>query len=375
MNQDWAEKDFYQVLGVGKDATAAEVKKAYRKLAQKHHPDANPGDSKAEDEFKRISEAYSVLGDEEKRREYDEFRRLVATGGFGARGGFGGQGFGGQSFRVEDLGDLLGGAGLGDLFGFGSGRRGGGRGPQRGADTAATLHLPFEDAVNGVTTQVNVRGEATCSRCHGSGAEPGTSATTCPTCHGAGQIAQSQGMFAFPQTCPQCRGRGSLIDTPCTNCRGAGRQTRTRTINVKVPAGVRDGATIRLPGKGSPGSNGGPAGDLLVTVTVDRHPLFGRSKNDLTVTVPVTYAEAALGAKLDVPTLNGSVTLRIPPGTQPGKTFRVRGRGVQPARGKQGDLLVKIDVVVPTKLSRDERRLLEQLSEFDTEDLRAHLRT
>jgi molecular chaperone DnaJ len=375
MNQDWAEKDFYQVLGVGKDATAAEVRKAYRKLAQKHHPDANPGDSKAEDEFKRISEAYSVVGDEEKRKEYDEFRRLVATGGFGARGGFGGQGFGGQTFRVEDFGDLLGGAGLGDLFGSGSGRRGGGRGPQRGADTATTLHLPFEDAVHGVTTQVNVRGETTCSRCHGSGAEPGTSATTCPTCHGAGQIAQSQGLFAFPQTCPQCRGRGSLIDTPCTNCRGAGRQTRTRTINVKVPAGVRDGATIRLPGKGSPGSNGGPAGDLLVTVTVDRHPLFGRSKNDLTVTVPVTYAEAALGAKLDVPTLEGTVTLRIPPGTQPGKTFRVRGRGVQPARGKQGDLLVKIDVVVPTKLSRDERRLLEQLSEFDTEELRAHLRT
>jgi molecular chaperone DnaJ len=182
-------------------------------------------------------------------------------------------------------------------------------------------------------------------------------------------------MFAFPQTCPQCRGRGSLIETPCTNCRGAGRQTRTRTINVKVPAGVKDGATIRLPGKGSPGSNGGPAGDLLVTVTVDRHPLFGRSKNDLTVTVPVTYAEAALGTKLDVPTLDGTVTVRIPPGTQPGKTFRVRGRGVQAARGKQGDLLVKIDVVVPTKLSRDERRLLEQLSEFDTEDLRAHLRT
>lgn len=375
MNQDWAEKDFYQVLGIGKEATAAEVKKAYRKLAQKHHPDANPGDSKAEDEFKRISEAYSVLGDAEKRKEYDEFRRLVATGGFGPRGGFGGQGFGGQSFRVEDLGDLLGGTGLGDLFGFGSARRGGGRGPQRGADTTATLHLPFEDAVNGVTTQVNVRGEATCSRCHGSGAEPGTSVTTCPTCHGAGQVAQSQGMFALPQTCPQCRGRGSLIDTPCTNCRGTGRQTRTRTINVKVPAGVQDGATIRLPGKGSPGSNGGPAGDLLVTVTVDRHPLFGRSKNDLTVTVPVTYAEAALGTNLDVPTLDGTVTLRIPPGTQPGKTFRVRGRGVQPSRGKQGDLLVKIDVVVPTKLSRDERRLLEQLSEFDTEDLRAHLRT
>ncbi len=373
MNRDWVDKNFYETLGVSDTATPEEIKRAYRKLAQKFHPDTNPGDTKAEDQFKLVSEAYSILSDAEKRKEYDEVRRLVASGGFTGfgNGGFGDGGFS-QTFRVEDLGDLLGG-GIGDLFGFGSSARRG-RGPQRGRDTTAQIHLSFDDAVRGVTTQVQVRGEASCGVCGGNGAEPGTKSLSCPTCRGTGQVAQSQGMFALPQTCPQCRGRGRLIDSPCSNCRGSGREQRTRTINVKIPAGVKDNATIKLPGKGEPGAGGAPAGDLLVKVDVASHPIFGRRDNNLTVTVPITYAEAALGTKLEVPTLNGPVTLKIPAGTNSGRTFRVRGKGVLLDRGKPGDLLVKVEVAVPSKLSRDEKKLLEQLAEFDNDELRAHLR-
>ncbi len=377
MNRDWVEKDFYEILGVTKDASAEEIKRAYRKLAQKNHPDANPGDTAAEDRFKQISEAYSVLSNADKRTEYDEVRRLVESGGFRGFGGAGGPGgfggFGGQRIRVEDLNDLFGGlGGLGDLFGFGGGGRG--AGPRRGPDAAAELHLGFEDAVRGVTTTVSVRGEAPCSRCGGSGGEPGTSVTTCPTCRGAGQVAQNQGLFALPQPCPQCRGAGRIIETPCTNCHGRGAEVRTRRIKVRIPAGVKDGATIRLPGKGGPGAQGGPPGDLLVTVHVASHPIFKRKGNDLTVTVPVTYTEAALGTKIEVPTLDGSVTLKVPSGTASGKTFRVRGRGVDPERGKAGDLLVRVEVVVPRRVSRDEKKLLEQLATYEDEDVRAHLK-
>lgn len=372
MNQDWVEKDFYAILGVPRTADQAEIKRAYRKLAQKHHPDANPGDSQAEDKFKKVAEAYSILSDVTQRKEYDELRRLVDSGAYAGQGrggpGFGGQGFGAQGFRVEDLSDLFGG-GLGDF----RGRRG--RGPQRGADTAAELHISFEDAVRGVTTQVQVRGEAACSRCGGSGAEPGTTSQTCPTCRGQGQVAQSQGLFAFPQTCQQCRGTGRLIESPCTNCRGAGRETTTRTINLRIPAGVKAGATIKLRGKGAPGTNGGPAGDLLVTVHVARHQIFGRSADDLTLTVPVTYTEATLGTKLSVPTLDAPVTLKIPSGTPSGKVFRVRGRGVKPEKRREGDLLVKIEVAVPSRLGKDEKRLLEQLADLETGDIRSHLET
>jgi molecular chaperone DnaJ len=371
MNRDWVEKDFYQVLGVPPTAGEDEIKRAYRRLAQENHPDAKPDDSKAEERFKQISEAYGVLSNAEKRKEYDEVRRLVAAGGFGGFGPGGAGGFGGQRVRVEDLNDILGGfGGLGDVFGAGRGRN---RGPRRGSDLPAELHLSFEDAVHGATTTVSVRGEATCSVCSGSGAEPGTKVTTCPTCRGAGTVAQNQGFFSFTSPCPQCRGNGRIVETPCSTCRGSGRTLRTRNIKVKVPAGVKDSSTILLRGKGAPGINGGPAGDLLVTVHVAKHPVFGRSGDDLTVSVPVSFSEAALGTKVEVPTLDGPVTLRVPSGTPGGKVFRVRGKGVQPERGKGGDLLVRIEVVVPTKLSRDEKKLLEQLSTFDPEDIRAHL--
>jgi molecular chaperone DnaJ len=367
LNQDWLEKDFYSTLGVSKDATTEDIKRAYRKLAQKLHPDANPGDTAAEERFKAISEAYAVIGNEERRKEYDEFRRLGATG-FAGGSPFGG----GQRIRVEDLGDVFGG-GLGDLLGGfgGTTRRSGAR---RGPDTTASLHMSFEDAINGVTTTVSVRGDAACSRCGGNGAEPGTSVQTCPTCNGAGQVAQSQGMFAFPQTCPQCRGSGRLVESACTNCRGRGTETRVRDIKVKIPAGVKDGATIRLPGKGGPGRNGGPPGDLLVTVSVEPHRLFGRRGNDLTLTAPITFSEATLGTKIEVPTMDGPVTLKIPAGTTSGKTFRVRGKGVTPAKGRTGDLLVKTEIVVPSKPDRDLKRLIEQLGTHDPEDVRSHLR-
>ncbi len=374
MNPDWAEKDFYEILGVEKTASAEEIKRAYRKLAQKLHPDANPDDATAEERFKDVSEAYSILSNAEKRKDYDEFRRVVASGGYpgGGFGGFqGGAGgpFGGQNIRVEDLGDLLG--GFGDLFGGGARTRS--AGPRRGADLQTDIHLSFEDAVRGVTTTVTVRGDAACSRCRGSGAEPGTSVTTCPTCGGAGQVAQNQGLFSFASPCPECRGSGKRIERPCTNCRGTGTEVRSRNIKVKIPAGVKDGGTIRLRGNGGPGSNGGPAGDLLVKVHVTKHDIFARKGNDLLVTVPLTYAEATLGTKVSVPTMNGSVTLKIPSGTPSGKTFRVRGKGVVPERGKAGDLLAKVEVLIPKRMSKDEKRLVEQLATYDDESIRSHL--
>lgn len=372
MNRDWMDKDFYKVLGVAETATAEEIKKAYRKLAQLHHPDSNPGDLSAEDRFKEISEAYATLSDVEQRKEYDQVRRLAATGGFG---GFGGRqgGFGGQQVRVEDLQDLLSGfGGIGDLFGFGSQRSRGG--PARGNDLATELTIGFEDAAFGVTTEVTVEGAAPCSRCSGSGAEPGSAVTTCPTCGGRGVVAQNQGLFSFSQPCGQCGGSGRLIETLCTKCRGSGSENRLRQVKLRVPAGVKDGATLRLRGKGAPGSFGGPAGDLMVRIRVAPSRTFGRKDNDLTVKVPITFTEATLGTKIDVPTLNGGVKVKIPAGTPSGKTFRVSGRGITPERGRRGDLLVTVEVAVPQKVSKDEKRLLEELAQHETDDIRSHLR-
>jgi len=358
MNRDWVDKDFYKVLGVDKTADAKEIKRAYRKLALQYHPDANPGNKEAEDKFKDASEAYATLSSEDQRKEYDEVRRMVDSGGFrgfpGASGGFGNQ----QNIRFEDLTNLFGG-GLGDLFG------GGGRqsAPQRGADTSADLHLSFEDAVRGITTTISLKGEAPCSTCRGSGAEPGTSVTTCQTCGGSGMLAQSQGFFSMTTPCSTCGGTGRVITTPCHTCRGSGTEVRTRSLKVKIPAGVKNGAVVRLKGKGAPGRNGGPPGDLLVKAHVARHELFHRSGHNLTIKVPVTFTEAALGAEVQVPTLDGPVRLKIPSGTRSGRTFRVRGRGVPQSKGKPGDLMVTVEVVVPTKLSKDAKKLLQQFAD------------
>jgi molecular chaperone DnaJ len=378
MNRDWVEKDFYKTLGVPKTAPADEIKKAYRKLAQKYHPDANPGDKAAEEKFKDISEANATLSDKEQREEYDQVRQMVDSGGFrgfGSPGGGGGFGGGGQRMRVEDLTDLLGGAGggLGDLFGFGGRTQ---SGPQRGADMATEIHLGFEDSINGATTSVAVQGEASCRTCRGSGAEPGTTIEMCPVCGGSGMTAQSQGYFSMTQPCRNCSGSGRIVQQPCHTCGGRGTEMRSRTLNVKIPAGVRDGATIRLKGKGGPGRNGGPAGDLLVKTHVTAHPIFKRKGDDLTVRLPVTFTEATLGAQIDVPTLNGAVKLKVPAGTKSGKTFRVRGRGVNRPRGRKGDLLATIEVVVPTKLSKDAKKALQHFHEqFEAdENPRAHLK-
>lgn len=296
----------------------------------------------------------------------------MSTGGFGGFPGGGGGGFGGQRVRVEDLGDILG--GFGDLFGGGFGGGRGRGGPTRGADMETDLTISFDDAAHGVTTTISVRGATQCSRCNGSGAEPGTAVTTCPTCGGRGVVAQNQGFFSFSQPCPECGGRGQKIETLCTQCRGSGSETKTRDITLRVPAGVSDGTTLRLREKGAPGAMGGPAGDLLVRIRVAKSRLFGREGNNLTLKVPITYGEAALGTKIEVPTLNGGVKLKIPAGTPTGKTFRVRGRGVQPDDGRPGDLLVTVQVAVPTKLSKEEKKLLEALEEENNDDVRAHLK-
>jgi molecular chaperone DnaJ len=373
--REWFEKDYYRVLGVSDTASQKDIRSAFRKLSRQYHPDANPDDKAAEERFKEVSTAYDVVGDPEKRKEYDEVRKLGPMGGMFGGPGAGGPGAGG--FRVEDIGDL--GDVLGGLFGRGR-RRGGsgaggarGTGPHRGQDLESELHLAFEDAVHGLTTTVHLTSEAACTTCHGTGARPGTTPRTCPMCEGRGVIDDNQGFFSFSSPCPECAGRGYLIDEPCPTCRGTGIEHRPREVKVRIPAGVGDGQRIRLRGRGGPGRNGGPAGDLYVTVRVKPHPLFGRRGNDLTITVPITFPEAALGADVAVPTLDGgSVKVRIPAGTRSGRTFRVRGKGVA-ARRKTGDMLVTVEVVVPQKLSAEERRAVEALAAANGASPRAHL--
>ncbi len=370
---EWIEKDFYKVLGVSSDASEKDITKAYRNLAREFHPDKNPGDAKAEERFKEVSAAYDVISDPKKRAEYDELRRLgPAAGGFGR--GFGGpQGApGGAGFDVGDLGDLLGG-----LFGNRGRPQGGGAaaGPVRGSDLEAELHLSFDDALAGITTSVHLTSEAPCSTCRGSGAKPGTVPSTCGQCNGRGVLDDNQGLFSFSQPCPSCGGRGRVIKDPCPGCYGSGMERRPRQVKVRVPAGVKDGQKIKLKGRGTPGRNGGPAGDLFVLVQVAKHELFGRRGDHLTITVPVTYTEAALGAKLAIPTLDGgAVTLRLPAGTPTGKTFRVKGKGAHTSKG-DGDLLVTIEVAVPTKLSDRQREALEALDRVLVESPRSHIET
>lgn len=355
---DWLEQDFYKVLGVDPDASEKEITKAYRSLARKYHPDANPDDAKAEERFKEVSAAYDVIGDEAKRKEYDEIRRLGPVGSaFGGGGGGGGFSGGGFNFDGVDLGDLLGG-----MFG-GRNRSGGASGPAKGDDLETRLHLSFDDAVAGVTTSVHLTSDAACSTCKGSGARPGTQPAPCSRCGGRGVLDDNQGLFSFSQPCQQCGGRGRVVTDPCTTCRGNGMERRPRQVKVRVPAGVKDGQKIRLKGRGGPGRNGGPHGDLFVIVDVAEHELFGRKGNNLTVDVPISFPEAALGAKVGVPTMDGgTVTLRVPAGTPSGKTFRVKGRGVTSA-DKKGDLLVTVIVEIPSKVDDATREAIEALAD------------
>jgi len=374
--KDFIEKDYYKVLGVPKDATEAEIKKAYRKLAREYHPDANKGNAKAEERFKEISEAADVLGDPKKRKEYDEARALFGNGGFRPGPGAGG------SFNF-DLSDLFSGSqggfagGLGDVFGglFNRGGAGTRTQPRRGQDVESEVTLSFTEAIEGATVPLRMSSQAPCKACSGTGDRNGTP-RVCPTCVGTGQVTRgSGGGFSLTDPCPDCKGRGLIAENPCDVCKGSGRAKSSRTMQVRIPAGVRDGQRIRLRGKGAPGERGGPAGDLYVVVHVGEHPVFGRKGDNLTVTVPVTFAEAALGGEVRVPTLGGPpVTLKLPPGTPNGRTMRARGKGAVRKDGTRGDLLITVEVSVPKGLSGKARDALEAYREATAgEDPRAEL--
>ncbi|WP_028659184.1 molecular chaperone DnaJ [Nocardioides insulae] len=362
---DWAQKDFYAELGVSSTATAEEIKKAYRKLARANHPDSNPDDTAKHDRFKKVAEAYDVIGDAEKRKKYDEMRSLYAGGGFGfGGGGFGGPGGAGGTggTRAEDV---FGGAGLGDMFGdlFGGGfRRQQSRPrPQKGADAETTATIGFTDALDGVTVSLRLSSDAPCQSCNGTGGKPGTKPHVCPECEGSGYIVNSVGgAFSLNEPCPRCGGRQLIYDEPCPTCHGSGHGLSARTIQARIPAGVKDGQRIRLRGKGSAGQNGGPAGDLYVTVKVTPHRVFGRRGDHLTVEVPISFDEAALGADVKVPVLGGApVTLKVPAGTPTGRTFRVRGKGARRSDGTRGDLLATVEVQVPAVLNPEAREAVE----------------
>jgi molecular chaperone DnaJ len=359
-----AVKDLYDVLGVSKSASPDEIKKAYRKLARKHHPDANPGDAAAEERFKEVQAAYDVLSDPEKRKQYDTVGNRM----------FGGGGNGGFNVNFSNLGDL------GDLFGglFGDvGRRGSRTARERGVrgrDVEVEVSVSFEDSLRGLETRIPVQLEVPCETCNGSGAEPGTAPILCPECRGRGVVAEDQGIFALSQPCPRCGGDGTVIEKPCRTCSGSGRQVRTKRYTVKIPAGVKDGTRIKLKGKGEAGRGGAPAGDLHVVTRVAASPLYERRGSDLVLEVPVTYAEAALGTEVEVPTPDGRISLKIPAGSQDGKTLRVKGRGAPKlnASGK-GDLLARVRVTVPSKLTKAEREALDAYRKVSRENPREHL--
>jgi molecular chaperone DnaJ len=362
--KDYLEKDYYKVLGVPKDASTAEVKKAYRKLARQYHPDANKGDVKSEDRFKEISEAYDVLSDEKRRKEYDEARSLFGSG-FKMPGGGGRSG----GINFDHLSDLFGnpqtgtqgGGGLGDILGGLFNRPGRSNQARRGADIESEVTISFREAISGATVPLRMTSEQSCRACGGTGAKAGTTPRVCPTCVGTGQVSRNQGGFAFSEPCRDCKGRGLIVDDPCPICHGSGRAASSRTLQARIPAGVRDGQRIRLKGKGAPGERGGPAGDLYVVVHVTAHPVFGRSDDNLTVTVPVTFPEAVLGADIRVPTLDGMpVTVKLPPGTANGRVLRVRGKGASRKDGTKGDLLVTVEVTVPSTIDSTAREALEK---------------
>ena len=359
MSNEWANKDFYKVLGVSKSATADDVKKAYRKLARDNHPDSHPGDRTAEERFKAVSEAYAVLSNPDKRKEYDQQRAAFGSGAFRFPGGAGGTGgFPGNSGGF-DISDLLGG-----MFGTGAPpRTRTSTPPRRGADVETEVSVSFEQAVEGVTVPLRTTSDDACPSCRGTGAKAGTVPRVCYNCEGTGmQTGTSGGVFAMTEPCTVCRGRGLVVDEACPTCHGSGRAQSSRTMQVRIPAGVSDGQRIRLRGKGASGERGGPDGDLYVNVHVASHPVFGRRGDDLTVTVPVAFDEAALGATIKVPTLGGApVSLKIPPGTPNGRTFRAKGKGAPRKDGTRADLLVTVEVQVPPKLDDDATKAVRAL--------------
>ena len=384
--REWIEKDFYAELGVSSTASADDIKRAYRKLARQLHPDANPCDARAETRFKSVSEAYGVLSDPDKRKQYDEARSLFSAG-FRPGGGFGGPGGPGGPGGF-DLGDLFGTApgrsgdagGLGDLLGGlfanrGAGNAGGTR-PRRGTDIETEIRIDFTEAVRGATVPLRLSSPASCGSCGGTGARAGTVPRVCPDCGGTGLITRSQGAFAFSEPCRGCRGVGRIVDDPCTECGGRGVSNRHRTLTMRVPPGVADGQRIRLAGQGEPGMHGATAGDLYVLVHVTPHPVFARSGDDLTLTVPVSFPELVMGTTLTVPTMDGTVSLKVPAGTANGRTLRVRGKGITGRHGRSGDLLVTLQVVVPGKLEKAAKEALAAYAKATAgDDPRADLLT
>ncbi|MHB0977362.1 MAG: molecular chaperone DnaJ [Candidatus Aquicultorales bacterium] len=352
-------KDYYQILGVGRNATPKEIKSAYRKLARELHPDANPDNPAAEERFKEASEAYEVLGDEKKRQAYDESGRYYSGGA-------------GPNVEWSDFNPGEAGFNLGDLFGMGFEAQAAGR--RRGADLVYNAHLSFDEALKGKEVSLGFERESTCSQCGGSGAKPGASLVDCKTCGGSGRISANQGLFSVARICPACRGKGKAPSDPCARCGGTGQTIGHVTERIRLPAGVEDGSRIKFKGKGQAGQDGGPAGDLVVIVKVAPHPYFNRKGPDVLLDLPITYAEAVLGSSIHIPTPDGSVSLRIPAGTQSGKTLRLRGKGAPRLKsGGKGDLLVTVDVKVPTDLTDDERDLIVRLSQVTKDKPRAGL--
>ncbi len=351
-------KDFYETLEVPRDANAEDIKKAYRKLARKYHPDANKDDKNSEEKFKEVSQAYEVLSDKKKRTEYDEGVRYFQQGGFRPTGQKTAPGF-------DIFGDIF------DMFTAGQARQ---AGPERGRDTYYKISLSFENAIKGTAVKINVTHEVPCPKCGGSGAKPGTSPRTCPTCQGRGMVSSSQGIFSISQPCRNCGGVGQVIETPCDDCRGRAFIPKTEKLTVRIPAGVHNGSTVRIKGKGEVGRRGGPPGDLYVVTRVTPHRVFRRDGNDLWLDLPVTYTELALGSKVKVPTMNGSVTLKIPAGAQADQILRIRSKGAPKLKGRgKGDMFVRLKVVVPRKMKASEKELLMRLGKLEKEDIRKDL--